>query len=84
MAVNADKCELWAKGEWLEVDIDDVLKMWTTRRMRCIECHGAVEAHREEADGHPAHFEHILAHSGCPLCPDHFDGNKRPHPDKLT
>jgi hypothetical protein len=84
MAVTADKCELWANGKWQVVGIDDVVEKWSERRIRCIECHGAVRAHRQGSDGHPAHFEHTSAHSGCSLCPGHWDGNQRPHPKKLT
>lgn len=69
MAVTADTCELWANGTWQVVSVDDVLAKWAERKLRCIECHGAVRAHKASVDGvSPAHFEHREAHAGCSLC----------------
>jgi uncharacterized protein with PIN domain len=69
VAVTSDTCELWANGVWQVVSVEDVLAKWTERKLRCVECKGAVRAHKQSADGvSPAHFEHREAHMGCSLC----------------
>jgi len=86
MAVTADKCELWANEKWQVVTIDDVLAKWTERKLRCIECRGAVRAHKAGPDGTPpAHFEHRDAHSGCSLCYVYVAGSPQTrHPRALS
>lgn len=85
MAVAADKCELLANKDWLTVSVEEVLAKWTDRKLRCIECHGAVRAHKAGPEGQPpAHFEHRDAHAGCSLCHIYKDGSQiSPHPKAL-
>lgn len=85
MAVAADRCELFANKTWLTVSVEDVLEKWTDRRLRCIECHGAVKAHKAGPDDiPPAHFEHRDAHVGCSLCHVYKVGSPTsPHPKAL-
>lgn len=77
MAVTADRCELWASGTWQNVSVEDVLEKWTERKLRCVECKGAVRAHRAGPEGMPpAHFEHRQAHRGCSLCHVNTPGDR--------
>jgi hypothetical protein len=51
--------------------------------MRCPECHGRVQPHREYSDGARAHFEHRMAHAGCSTKPRTFNGARTVHPEAL-
>jgi hypothetical protein len=70
-------------GGWKAITVDVALEQRETEK-RCVECHGAVRAHKTGGHGVPAaHFEHRMKHEGCSL--GHaFDGKRRPHPSALT
>lgn len=78
----SDECEMRGPGGWVTVGIDEALGR-RGEDMRCPECKGRVQPHREYSDGARAHFEHRAAHSGCSTKPRTFSGFRRPHPDAL-
>lgn len=78
-----DTCELWANKQWVEITIEDALRMDESRKKRCVECHGQVRAHSASEDGMRAHFEHLRAHPGCSR--GHvYDGTSTRHPKALS
>lgn len=76
-------CEAWSNGKWQPVSIDEVIATTQRQLLRCIECGGAVRAHREGTTGQVAHFEHRHAHHGCSLG-SKFTGVKSAHPQPLV
>ena len=67
------ECELGPS--WTVVGIDEAVKIPKgTRDMRCPACRGRVYLHRTYSKGTPAHFEHEIAHAGCPLSDYHYAG----------
>lgn len=81
-AEATELCELWLKGEWEPITLERALTLDPSRRKRCIECGGQVQAHKLGTTGQRAHFEHKRAHKGCSLG-DCFDGAPRLHPKAL-
>lgn len=75
--------EIRLDGEWRPVDVDEVLAMAPRQQLRCIECRGAVRAHREGTTGQRAHFEHRVAHRGCSRGST-FSGTGSAHPAALS
>ena len=76
---KAEACEMRVRGQWVTIPLDDALDKYdASREKRCIECHGAVRAHREGDNGMRAHFEHLDKHEGCSRG-NYFNGTKMPH-----
>ena len=80
---HVDECEVKRGKAWVTLDIEDALRD-RDEVMRCPECHGPVRPHKKYSDGARAHFEHLTAHTGCPLKPRTFSGQSSKHPDALS
>jgi hypothetical protein len=80
--VRDDSCEVRIRREWTCVTIDDALRLDANKVMRCPACHGRVKAFHASTNGMRAHFEHYVAHPGCPRG-DLFSGASSPHPEPL-
>ena len=70
-------------GGWVAVNIAEALER-RGEDMRCPECLGKVQPHREYIDGARAHFEHRNAHPGCSTKARTFSGKKSVHPKPLV
>jgi hypothetical protein len=75
-------CQIKTGRQWDDLGIAEAIE---SKRdgMRCPACNGPVRAHKEYNNGVAAHFEHKVAHMGCPLIPSNFNGYSSPHPDAL-
>jgi hypothetical protein len=80
--VRDDTCEVRIRREWTRVTIDDALRLDADKVMGCPACHGRVKAFHASTNGMRAHFEHYVAHPGCPKG-DSFSGASSPHPEPL-
>jgi hypothetical protein len=78
----AGACEIFMRGDWTKIDLEQALRLDASRTKRCIGCHGEVKAHKPGKDGQRAHFEHKHRHKGCQFG-DCFDGEMSPHPKAL-
>jgi hypothetical protein len=83
MSEPVDECEIRAGDQWITIGISEALQR-RGEDMRCPACHRRVDPHREYSDGARAHFEHRVAHSGCPTKPAAYIGKSSPHPDALS
>jgi len=72
-------CEVKIQGRWERISLADALRLDQSRIKRCPECRGQVRAHKHANNGMRAHFEHFIAHLGCPLTEGH-SGPTIPHP----
>jgi hypothetical protein len=81
--VRNDTCEVKVHRVWTEVTIDKALWLDAYKVMRCPACHGRVTAiEASTTNGMPAHFEHVVPHTGCPR-DDSYSGIPSPHPQPL-
>jgi hypothetical protein len=76
------ECELWAFGRWNFTGIEVASDLSADRKMRCPECHGRVQVHKQGKNGEAAHFEHDQRSLGCTMG-DSFNGTRRRHPNPL-
>ena len=70
-------------GGWITVGISEALGR-RGEDMRCPECLGQLQPHREYRDGARAHFEHRIGHAGCSTKPRTFSGKRSTHPEAMT
>lgn len=88
--VKATECELQRDDGWDVVEITEALDIrartskrhWQSYLMRCCECHGRVQPHKQAKNGMAAHFEHATAHRGCGRSTE-FSGSPSQHPEAL-
>lgn len=83
MTKPIDECEMRSGDGWLTVGIAEALER-RGEDMRCPECKGRLQPHREYRDGARAHFEHRRAHTGCSTKSRTFAGKRYLHPEALT
>ena len=57
MGLKSDICEIKFDGDWIRLNIEEVLEMTMRPLLRCVECHGVVRPHKEANNGMRAHFE---------------------------
>jgi hypothetical protein len=76
------ECQINTAGHWGPLGIDEALES-KREGMRCPACNGPVRPHKEYNNGVAAHFEHHVAHKGCPLIKRTFEEPASPHPDAL-
>jgi hypothetical protein len=74
--------ELWVKGGWLPITLEQALRLDSGRCMRCVECKGQTRAHKAGKDGQRAHIEHFHRNPGCSRG-DCFGGVFALHPRAL-
>lgn len=73
MPVKADDCELWANKAWVRITVAQG-EVYRDRKLRCLECHGAVRFHAAtKPDSPPPHYEHLRSNPGCTRC-QAYDG----------
>lgn len=72
-------CEVRSGSKWEQIDIEEGLER-KGEEMRCHECHGRVIPMKQYSTGAKAHFEHIVAHEGCPTKERTFSGANSFHP----
>jgi len=83
--MEADTCQAKLEGKWVPITIDEALKLPRDHLKRCSECHGRVRAHRASINGMRAHFEHRVAHAGCPRSRGvPFSGQHSLHPEAIS
>jgi hypothetical protein len=80
--VRDDTCEVKVGGAWTLITIEDALRLDADKKKRCPACHGRVKAFHASINGMRAHFEHHVAHPGCPRG-DSYSGTPSPHPEPL-
>lgn len=83
LAINSETCEVKVRGEWIELTIEDALRLDASRTKRCPECQGQVRAHTNGSNGMRAHFEHFRRHDECSRS-DAFKGTPKLHPCALS
>lgn len=82
MSKSIDECEVRNGEAWTTIGIAEALQR-RGEDMRCPECHGRLQPHRQYSDGARAHFEHRTAHRGCSTKPKTFSGTRTSHPQAL-
>lgn len=80
--VLATECYVWRGDVWDKIGIAEALPIRSEFLMRCCECKGRVQPHREGNNGMQAHFEHRVAHRGCRLSTK-YKGPDSLHPDAI-
>ena len=83
MIKPVDECEVRDGTGWTTIGIDEALER-RGEDMRCPECKGRLQPHREYNDGARAHFEHRQAHIGCSTKSSTFSGRRSTHPQALA
>jgi hypothetical protein len=80
--VRDDTCETKVGGVWTLITIEEALGLHSDRKTRCPACHGRVKVFHDSTNDTRAHFEHYVAHPGCPRG-DSYSGTPSPHPEPL-
>lgn len=71
-------------GVWRKLHVSTILSTSAKRRLRCVECKGAIRAHNASKDGkHGAHIEHKVRWAGCKRCDAYDGGSPRLNPNPV-
>ena len=63
--VKSTACEINRGNVWKEIDVTEAIEIRKGLLMRCPDCHGRVQAHRQGENAMQAHFEHRKGYEGC-------------------
>ena len=82
-APSSFTCEVLSDGKWVAMPVDEVQAHHRDAVKRCPACGGRIMIMGGYTPMRRTSLSHFRIHDGCPLTPQHFTGEARPHPEAI-